>query len=59
MANKFTRFLNDFASGAVKGITNPKGLVSNWQHATRIFIDDTYRLSPRTKFMFYVRFEID
>jgi hypothetical protein len=59
MANKFTRFLNDFASGAVKGITNPKGLVSNWQHATRIFVDDTYRLAPRTKFMFYVRFEID
>ena len=59
MANKFTRFLNDFASGAVQGITNPKGLVSNWQHATKLFIDDTMRLSPRTKFMFYVRFEID
>jgi len=59
MANKFTRFLNDLASGAVQGITNPKGLVSNWQHATRLFIDDTMRLAPRTKFMFYVKFEID
>jgi len=55
MANKFTRFLN----GVGSGITNPKGLVSNWQHATRLFIDDTFRLSPRTKFLFYVRFEID
>ncbi len=55
MANKFTRFLN----GVGTGLTNPKGLVSNWQHATRLFIDDTYRLSPRTKFLFYVRFELD
>lgn len=59
MANKFTRFLNDLASGTVEGITNPKGLVANWRHATRIFIDDTFRLSPRTKFLFYVRFELD
>lgn len=55
MANKFTRFLN----GVGTGLTNPKGLVGNWQHATRLFIDDTYRLSPRTKFLFYVQFEID
>jgi len=59
MANKFTRFLNDFSQGLVKGVTNPKGIASNWQHATKLFIDDTYRLSPRTKFMFYVRFELD
>jgi len=55
MANKFTRFL----TGVGTGLTNPKGLVSNWQHATRLFIDDTYRLSPRTKFLFYVHFELD
>jgi hypothetical protein len=55
MANKFTRFL----TGVGTGLTNPKGIVSNWQHATRLFIDDTYRLSPRTKFLFYVQFEID
>jgi hypothetical protein len=55
MANKFTRFL----TGVGTGLTNPKGIVSNWQHGTRLFIDDTYRLSPRTKFLFYVNFEID
>ena len=55
MANKFTRFLNGVASG----LTNPKGIVGNWQHATRLFIDDTMRLAPRTKFNFYVNFEID
>jgi hypothetical protein len=55
MANKFTRYLGSFVSG----VTNPKGIVSNWRHATRLFIDDSYRLSPRTKFNFYVRFELD
>ena len=55
MANKFTRFL----TGVGSGLTNPKGLVANWQHATRLFIDNTYRLSPRTKFSFFVNFEID
>ena len=55
MANYFTRFL----TGVGTGLTNPKGIVSNWQHATRLFIDDTMRLAPRTKFNYYVRFEID
>jgi hypothetical protein len=55
MANKFTRFLR----GAAGGLTTPKGQMANWQHATRIFVDNTYRLSPRTKFLFYVHFEID
>lgn len=55
MANKFTRYLSSFVDGA----TNPKGLVSNWRHATRLFIDDSFRLSPKTKFNYYVRFELD
>ena len=55
MANYFTRFLY----GVGTGLTTPKGIVSNWQHATRLFIDDTMRLAPRTKFNYYVRFEID
>lgn len=59
MANKFTRYLSDFGSGFMTGLTNPKGLVSNWQHATRLFIDDTMRLAPKHKFNYFVRFEID
>lgn len=55
MANKFTRFLKQAFTGA----TNPKGMVGNWQHATRLFVDDTYRLMPRSKFLYYVRFELD
>lgn len=55
MANKFTRFL----TGVGEGLLTPKGQQANWQHATRLFIDDTMRLAPRSKFMFYVRFELN
>jgi hypothetical protein len=55
MANKFTRFLK----GVGEGLLTPKGVVADWRHATRLFVDNQYRLSPRTKFLFYVRFEID
>lgn len=58
MANKYTKYLTileDFG----RGLTNPKGLVSNYQHATRLFIDDQFRLSPRTKFNYFVRIELD
>lgn len=54
MANKFTRFL----TGVVNGATNPKGQMANWRHATRIFVDNNYALAPRTKFMFFVQFNI-
>lgn len=55
MANKFTRFLKSAANGAL----NPKGNMGNFQHATRIYVANTMRLAPRTKFMYYVKFEID
>lgn len=55
MANYFTRFLN----GVAEGLLNPKGQQANWQHATRLFVDNSMRLSPRTKFLFYVRFELN
>ncbi len=59
MANKFTRYLGDFAKGAFEGLTNPKGQQANYRHAERLFIDNNFRLSPRTKFLFYVRFDIN
>ena len=55
MANKFTRFLG----GVGEGLLKPKGNMGDWRHATRLFLDDTFRLSPRTKYMFYVHFEFD
>ena len=59
MANKFTRYLSEFGSGLIEGVTKPKGQQSNYRHATRLFVDNNLRLSPRTKFLYYVQFEID
>ena len=54
MANKFTRFLTDVFTG----LSNPKGRVANYTHATRLFIDDNYRLSPKHKYNYYDRYSI-
>ena len=59
MANKFTRYLSEFGSGLIEGVTKPKGQMSDYRHATRLFIDNGLRLSPKTKFLFYVYFEMD
>lgn len=49
MADKFSGYVNsDF--------TGPKGVVGNFRHAERIFVDNFYRLSPRTKFLYYIVF---
>jgi hypothetical protein len=55
MSNIFTRFLG----GVGDGLLTPKGGLADWRHASRLFIPNYYRLAPRTKFLFYVRFELD
>jgi len=59
MSKKFTRYLTDFGTGFADALTKPKGGMANFRHATRIFVDDTYRLSPKNKFLFYIHFEVD
>jgi hypothetical protein len=55
MANKFTRFIQGVASG----IKNPKGQLGDFRHAERLYVDDYFKLAPRSKFMYHVVFEID
>lgn len=55
MANKFTRFLKSFA----QGVLNPKGQLGDFRHASRLYVDNFYALSPRTKFMYHVSFDIN
>lgn len=55
MANIFTNFLNGVAYGA----THPKGQMGDFQHAARMFTDDTFRLAPKLKFQFHVAFSIN
>jgi hypothetical protein len=52
--DKFTRFL----TGLGQGLTNPKGDMGDFQHASRLFVDNTFSRAPRTKFLFHVFFDI-
>lgn len=55
MANKFQRFLGDMAVGFLA----PKGNMADYQHAARLYTDDTFRLAPKHKFLYYVVFNIN
>jgi len=55
MANKFQRFLSDMATGFLA----PKGNMADFQHAARLYTDDTFRLAPKNKFLYYVVFNIN
>jgi hypothetical protein len=48
----FTRLIKATQGG-------PKDHLADFRHAARIFVDGTHRIAPRTKFLFYVFFEVD
>lgn len=52
MTNKFNRYLTNDPSG-------PKGVLANYQHATDVFVENFYRLSPKYKFLFHAYIEFD
>lgn len=39
--------------------SSDKGILADWQHASKIFLSAGYRLSPRVKFLYYLFVEID
>lgn len=43
----------------VSGFLNPKGNLGDFQHAARTFVDDSFRLMPKHKFLFHVSFQIN
>ena len=52
MADKsFGQFITD--------VSNPKGNVADFRHASRLFADDSFRLAPKSKFNYHVSFGID
>ena len=52
MADKFSGFADNLINGAL----NPKGNLADWQHASRLFVTDAMRLSPKSKFLYHVNF---
>ena len=54
MANILNGFLNNVLQGAL----NPGGNLKDYQHASRLFVDDGFRLAPKTKFLYHCVFEL-
>jgi len=52
MANKFDGYLGNT-------ITGDKGTLGDYQHASRLYVDDNFRLAPKVKFLYYVVFNIN
>jgi hypothetical protein len=55
MASKDNSFLNQL----VNGLLGPKGQLATWEHASRTFQDDYFRLAPKAKFLYHVYFDIN
>ena len=55
MANKLNGFLDNVVSGAL----SPKGNLGDFAHAARLYVDDAHRLSPKTKFLYHVSFNLN
>lgn len=43
----------------VSGLTNPKGNLGDFAHASRLFVDSDLRLAPKRKFSYHVVFNIN
>jgi hypothetical protein len=52
MANRITNLLANFGTQLLN-----TGQLKDHQHAARLFIDDTFRLAPKTRFLYHVVFE--
>lgn len=52
MASKFNGFLDNLASGAL----SPKGNMADWQHASRLYVNDTQKHAPKVSFLYHVTF---
>lgn len=55
MASKFKSLFDSVANGAL----NPKGNLADFQHASRLYVDDGLRLAPKAKFLYHVQFEVN
>ena len=45
-----------FFDQAFRGLTNPKGNLGDWRHASRLFVDNNFQYAPHSKFLYHVGF---
>ena len=51
--------LKGFLDNVFKGTLNPKGNLADFSHASRLYVDDSFRLAPKQKFLYHVVFNIN
>ena len=47
---------NGFLDNLGDGLFNPKGNLGDARHASRTFVEDSFRLAPKVKFLYHVAF---
>jgi len=50
---------NGFLDNLLSGLLGPKGTVADWQHASRLYVDNDLRFAPKQKFLYHVYFQLD
>jgi len=48
-----------FLDNVISGASNPKGNLADFQHASRLYVGDSFRLAPKQKFLYHVTFNIN
>lgn len=48
-----------FLDNVINGASNPKGNLADFQHASRLYVGDSFRLAPKQKFLYHVTFNIN
>lgn len=47
---------NGFFDSVASGLTNPKGNLGDWQHASRLYVNNNLKHAPKHKFLYHVTF---
>lgn len=47
---------NGFLDNVAQGMTNPKGNLGDWQHASRLYVNSNQKHAPKYKFLYHVTF---
>ena len=47
-----------FFDSAFSGLTNPKGNLGDWQHASRLYVNDNFKHAPKSKFLYHITFTL-
>lgn len=47
---------NGFLDSVANGLLGPKGNLADWQHASRLYVNDNQKHAPKYKFLYHVTF---